>query len=165
MQCVRDEERPAPRAERGAAIVEFALCLPLLAILVFAGIDVGRAYATSEWVKSAAREGALYASRESGAQQSGSGACADPNNATWHAVHEGGPVTVTFLPSVSSCTTDPAALASAGLGPGQPVRVTVTAQFRFLTPLGNVVLGGATSISSSVCVTIAGAAPSGAACP
>lgn len=153
------------RDQRGVAMVEFALCLPMLALLVLGGIDAGRAYATSEAVKNAAREGALFVSRASGAQQSGTGVCADPNNATWHAVHEGGPVVVTFRPSVTGCVTDPVTLSTARLAPGEPIRVTATAQFHFVTPLANLVLGHVTSLSSSVCVTIVGAAPSGEPCP
>lgn len=153
------------RAERGAALVEFALCLPLLCVLVFGAVDAARAYTTAEEVQAAAREGAMYARRAGGAQQPGPGVCADPNNATWHAKHEAAAVTLQFQPSITGCVNDPGTLAAAGLGPGQPLRVTATAPFRFLTPFGNVVLGARDSISASVCVTIEGAAPAATPCP
>jgi Flp pilus assembly protein TadG len=44
--------------ERGAAAVEFALVLPLLAVLVFGIIDFGRAYNAQETLTQAARVGA-----------------------------------------------------------------------------------------------------------
>jgi Flp pilus assembly protein TadG len=48
-------------AEAGAAVVEFALVAPLLLILVFGIIDLGRAYATLNQLAASAREGARVA--------------------------------------------------------------------------------------------------------
>jgi hypothetical protein len=146
-------------------MVEFALCLPLLAILVFGTIDVGRVYQTWEQAKNAAREGAAFVARHPGAQGSVSGVCADPGNATWHAVHESLPFTITYSPSAAGCLTDPGALAGAGLGPGQPIRVTATTHFRPFTPLASVLFGANPAVSASVCVNIVGAAPSPTPCP
>jgi Flp pilus assembly protein TadG len=47
--------------ERGAAAVEFALVAPLLLLLVFCIIDLGRAFATLNQLAAAAREGARVA--------------------------------------------------------------------------------------------------------
>jgi Flp pilus assembly protein TadG len=47
--------------DRGAAMVEFALVLPLLVMLVFGIISFGRAYNTTISMRSAAREGARAA--------------------------------------------------------------------------------------------------------
>jgi Flp pilus assembly protein TadG len=52
------------RDERGAAVVEFALVLPLLLLLVFMLIDATRAFYTLNSLISAAREGARYASAQ-----------------------------------------------------------------------------------------------------
>jgi Flp pilus assembly pilin Flp len=46
------------RSERGAALAEFALVLPLLAILVFGTIDAGRVFRLNTRLENAAREGA-----------------------------------------------------------------------------------------------------------
>jgi Flp pilus assembly protein TadG len=49
------------RGERGVAVVEFALVAPLLFILIFAIIDLGRAYSTLNQLAASAREGARLA--------------------------------------------------------------------------------------------------------
>jgi Flp pilus assembly protein TadG len=48
----------SPRAERGAAVVEFALVLPLLFMLVFGIIHFGRGYNAKIELTGAVREGA-----------------------------------------------------------------------------------------------------------
>jgi Flp pilus assembly protein TadG len=56
--------RPMPSTlgnERGAAVIEFALVAPLLLILVFGIIDLGRAYSTLNQLAASAREGARFA--------------------------------------------------------------------------------------------------------
>jgi Flp pilus assembly protein TadG len=47
--------------EAGVAVVEFALVAPLLFILIFAIIDLGRAYSTLNQLAASAREGARLA--------------------------------------------------------------------------------------------------------
>lgn len=47
--------------ERGAALVEFAIAVPLLFLIVWGAIDFARAYYTSNSLASAVREGARYA--------------------------------------------------------------------------------------------------------
>jgi Flp pilus assembly pilin Flp len=49
------------RDEAGAAVVEFALVLPILMLIVFGIIDFGRAFYTSNNLVSAVREGARFA--------------------------------------------------------------------------------------------------------
>ena len=46
------------RSERGQALVEFALVVPLLIIMVMAIIDFGRAWSLHQTITDAAREGA-----------------------------------------------------------------------------------------------------------
>jgi Flp pilus assembly protein TadG len=59
--------------ESGVAVVEFALVAPLLLILVFGIIDLGRAYSTLNQLAASAREGARVAAvlpnPENGASQ------------------------------------------------------------------------------------------------
>jgi Flp pilus assembly protein TadG len=52
--------RSLRREEEGAAIVEFALVMPILALIVFGIIDFGRAFYTVNNIISAVREGARY---------------------------------------------------------------------------------------------------------
>lgn len=46
--------------EQGAAVVEFALVMPILALIIFGIIDFGRAFYTLNNIISAVREGARY---------------------------------------------------------------------------------------------------------
>jgi Flp pilus assembly pilin Flp len=48
------------RNEEGAAVVEFALVMPILALIIFGIIDFGRAFYTVNNIISAVREGARY---------------------------------------------------------------------------------------------------------
>ena len=48
------------RNEEGAAVVEFALVMPVLALIIFGIIDFGRAFYTVNNIISAVREGARY---------------------------------------------------------------------------------------------------------
>lgn len=150
------------RNERGTALVEFAICLPLLTILASGVMDLGRVFVLQEGLRNAVRESAAYAALHPGQQQAGSGACADPANATWRGTNEGKAdtsVTFTYVPSVA-CTTDPNTLAAANLAPGQPLRVKATRTMHTLMPL----YAGDLKVSASVCVAVAGAAPTGT-CP
>jgi Flp pilus assembly protein TadG len=48
------------RRQDGAVAVEFALCLPVLLLLIAAVVDFGHAYYISQVISSASREGARY---------------------------------------------------------------------------------------------------------
>ena len=53
-------QRQRARGERGAALVEFAIVLPVLAMLIFGGLSAALAYDHKLDVTHAAREGARY---------------------------------------------------------------------------------------------------------
>jgi len=57
-------ERSSIMSERGNAMVEFAIILPLLLIVVFGIIDFGRALYTANNLTAAVREGARLASTQ-----------------------------------------------------------------------------------------------------
>lgn len=145
------------RRERGTALVEFALLLPLLALLGLGTVDFGRAYRTVNEVKNAAREGAAFAQVHP-ALLAGSG-CTTPDSAQWHARNEGGAAGGSFAVDV---TTPSGTFSSAdiGCGPfsaaatsGQNITVTVSAPFTILTPLVRSITGNPT-IRSSVTVRV-----------
>lgn len=155
---------PADRhpSDRGSALLEFAICLPLLTTLVFGIMDLGRAYVLQESLQNAAREAGAYAAVHPGQQKLASGACSDPGNADWQGTNEGkadATLTFTYSPSVA-CTTDLTALAAANLAPGQPMRIRATKTMKTLTPL----FAPSLSISATVCVAVAGGTPTGT-CP
>jgi Flp pilus assembly pilin Flp len=52
--------RSLTRDEEGAAVVEFALVMPILALIIFGIIDFGRAFYTVNNIISAVREGSRY---------------------------------------------------------------------------------------------------------
>jgi hypothetical protein len=59
-----DAARPAHAASRGAAIVEFALVLPILLFLVMAVIDIGHLIETRMILTNVSREGGSIGSRQ-----------------------------------------------------------------------------------------------------
>lgn len=151
--------RPARRVsgERGTALVEFAVILPLLALVAFGTVDLGRAYRTVNQVKNAAREGAAYAQTHP-ARLAGVG-CTTPDTAQWHVRNEAGSASAGFAVEVS---TPGGTFSSADIGcapfsatatSGQDVSVTVSTPFTVLTPLVRAVTGNPT-IRSSVTVRV-----------
>ena len=59
-----ERARAFGRGERGAAVVEFALVLPILMLFVFMFIDAARGFYTINSLVSSVREGARYASAQ-----------------------------------------------------------------------------------------------------
>lgn len=143
-------------------MVEFALVLPLIAILVCGAVDFGRYFAAWNEVKNAAREGALYAERHPLQQRrTASGACTYPNNIADKAMQEraenagDASFTVTISPPVpGGCltVTDPMA---APIKPGDTVTVTVSKRVELITPLMDRIVGDV-DITASVRVTVQG---------
>lgn len=112
----------ADTRDRGSAAVEFALILPILLLVLFGIVDFGRLYFTQITLTDAAREGARVLALE-GASGSGfttAQADADARTRVQDAV-TGIDSTVTV--STGACIV------------GQPVTVTASTNFTFLTPL------------------------------
>ena len=53
---------PAARSRPGAALAEFALVMPIFALILVAALDFGRVYYHSQIIENCARNGALYES-------------------------------------------------------------------------------------------------------
>ena len=64
----------AASAQRGTALIEFTLVLPLLLVMTVAAVDFGRAFFVKNVVSQAAREGVRLARR-----------CRPPPTAPWSA--------------------------------------------------------------------------------
>lgn len=149
------------RGEEGAALAEFAICLPFLTLLVLGTLDLGRAFILAEKAKNAAREGAAYAAKYPGRQVAGSG-CVDPETVTWHVNNESNRTfTVLVNNAEPGCTTSP----TGALAPGNPIKVTARTSFAAFTPVAAKLIGSNPTVSASVCVNILGASPNGTACP
>ena len=105
--------------DRGAAAVEFAICLPLLLLLVFGIIDFGRALNAQLSLTQAAREGVRLAAL-------GYSSAAVDARANAAAPGLGG-VTVTIT---DACPP--------GAGPTDDAQVNVSYSFSFITPVGSI---------------------------
>jgi Flp pilus assembly protein TadG len=124
--------------DRGAAMVEFALLLPMLLLIVFGIIDFGRALNAQITLTQAAREGARLA------------ALGQPGvvSRTQAAATGLSPVNV----SVTSCP--------AGAGPSADAVVSVSYSFTFVTPVGAIAgLIGGSGFGSPITLTAQGVMP------
>jgi hypothetical protein len=115
--------------ERGQSLVEFALCLMIL-ILIFLGVfDLGRAFHSYVGITNAAREGARYGSMHP----------EDTSGIKLRAVNEGQNSGIVL--NLDDVVPD----AGSGLS-GDPIAVTVTYEFRFITLLAAQRLRGGSTI-------------------
>ena len=122
-------------ADRGAAAVELALLLPVLLLLVFGIIDLGRALNAQITLTQAAREGARLAALSQANVVSRTQAAATGLS--------GVTVTVTACPSGGGSTSD--------------ATVQVSYPFTFVTPLGAIArLFGGSGPGSSLTLTATG---------
>lgn len=138
-------------------MVEFALLLPLLALLGLGTVDLGRAFRTVNEVKNAAREGAVYAQLHP-TRLAGT-ACTTPDTTQWRVRNEAGSTGAGYVVEVStpagtfSSSDTGCAPFSAAATSGQNITVTVSTPFHLLTPLVRSVTGS-TTIRSSVTVRV-----------
>lgn len=134
----------------GAALVEFALLLPFLALLVFGTVDLGRAFQLKNAAINMAREGAAYgqfnparvANCATGDDIVGRAQAENPGLAVTVAVKRRAQATgvVTALPQ--TCTTASAVA-------GDSIIVTVTTEMTVLTPLVSITTGSVADVSGS----------------
>jgi Flp pilus assembly protein TadG len=99
------------RYDRGSAIIETALVLPILLLVVFGITEWGRALMTTNILNQAAREGARIAA----VAADSSGAVARINQV------------------LTAANVTPAAISVVGPGAGEVITVTVDADFTFLS--------------------------------
>jgi hypothetical protein len=149
------------RRDRGVALIEFALLLPILAIIVFGTIDLGRAFQLKNQLKNAAREGAAYAQVQPARQVSNTGVCANPNNIRHRAQKElpnnGTGFTILVTPPDSSTLGSPNGCETvAGYAPGEEITVAARRDFDVFTPLVGAITGDPITITETVTVVIQG---------
>ena len=149
--------RSARRDQRGVALVEFALVLPLLAMIVLGTIDLGRVYALQNRLKSAAQEGAAYAQLFP-TQVTNTGSCADPDNITYKALQEDSGVASGFTASVANTDANSAITGchATSVSPGTHVKVTVQARFAVLTPFLSNIMGSPLNVTGTSEVVVQG---------
>lgn len=120
--------RTRAECDRGAASVEFAVLLPLLLLLVFGIIDLGRALNVQISLTHATREGVRASAL------GGEDVAAVVRDAV-------GPLVNVTAVTVTACSNPPTA--------GQRTTVTATARVDFATPLGAFLPGNTTGIDVS----------------
>jgi Flp pilus assembly protein TadG len=118
------------RREEGTALVEFALILPILALLLFAMLDFGKAF--NYWIDEThlANEGARWAVVN---KNPGGGSLQQYilSQATTAELRNGG--TASIVNPAQVCITFPNGTSNVG----DPVRVTVSATYHWLAFLGS----------------------------
>ncbi len=127
--------------DRGAAAVEFALCLPLLLLIVFGIIDFGRALNAQITLTQAAREGVRLAALgySNAAVQTRADAAA---------------------PGLSGLSVTIAANCPPGAGPTANAEVNVSYSFSFITPVGAIAgMFGGSGFGSPIMLTAQGVMP------
>ena len=110
------------REDTGAAAVEFALVLPILLLLIFGIVDFGRLYFTQITLTDAAREGARVLALE-GASGSGYTSTQAATDAESRVQDAATGVNSTVSVTSGTCVD------------GEPVTVTASTSFSFITPL------------------------------
>jgi Flp pilus assembly protein TadG len=120
------------RHEHGVALVEFALVLPLIAVMLFGALDMGRAFNYWLDVTQLAHEGARYAAVNQNP---------DPSSPSFLA----GLHTQSYLPAPledgGHSVTSPLQVCvhlPQGTSVGKPVTVTVTSEYRFMSIFGRI---------------------------
>lgn len=106
--------RRGRKAERGTALIEFTLILPLLLIMTVAAVDFGRAFFVKNVVSQAAREGVRLRAVTSSA--------------------DSGLVRARVLQVANSSNVTVTSLAINGPDASRQVRVRVTAEFNWIFP-------------------------------
>ena len=129
-------------SEEGVALVEFALVLPILALLLFAMIDFGKAF--NYWIDEThlANEGARWAVVD---RNPGGGSLQQylVDQATTAELRNGGTASVANPAEV--CNSFPSGTSNVG----DPVLVTVSATYNWLPIIGNRIGVTQTTISGS----------------
>jgi Flp pilus assembly protein TadG len=144
--------------EAGAALVEFALLVPFLALLVFGTIDLGRVFSQQNRLRNAAREGGLYA-QYFPTQVTNTGACTDPNNITYKALQEDSGAASNFSVSVTNADAGSgiAGCRTVTVSPGTHVKVTAArANFPILTPFIGAFIGNSVTLHGTAEVVVQG---------
>ncbi|HEY7941478.1 MAG TPA: PKD domain-containing protein [Candidatus Limnocylindrales bacterium] len=159
----RAPSAPQRRRRRGQAVVEFAIILPVFALLMLIAIDVGRLFLSYIDVSNAAREGAAYAAGNptdtAGILTAATQETNSQNQPGQHAF------TLTTACTDSSGTTIACSTAAGGAGAGNRVVVTVREPFTFFTPLINTFFGNNLAMSTTASSAVLGLAATAGGTP
>jgi TadE-like protein len=153
--------RRQPGRSRGQSLVEFAFVMPVIVLLAFAFIDLGRAVYTLNTISNAARDGARVAAVNQLDPVNGPWQCnpqrpvEDVNNPGWTfrgcAVDAGKTAGVRNADVTVSYAAPPSVIltCSGTLTVGCIATVTVTAHYTPITPVAGQLIGAITFTSTS----------------
>lgn len=110
--------------ERGAMAAEFALMLPVLAVLIFGAIQFGIALTNYEQLTYGARSGIRSFSAARGSTTPLTAATTALDNATPNLTSSS--ITVVFSVNGTTCTTDAGCATALGTAAGLPSKITAT---------------------------------------
>ncbi len=117
--------RKLRKSEKGQALVEFTMIMPLFVLLFCGMVDFGRAFYTWLVITNAAREGARIAAVQSDAST--------VNNRIYQSFCDNYP---------SDCTLDPTKLSITKTNVqgsrGTPVKIDLSYNFQYVTPIGSI---------------------------
>jgi Flp pilus assembly protein TadG len=141
---VRSETRPHRRGHQGQSLVEFALIMPLLALLFLGAVDLTRAFYTYIALQNATREAARVVV-DFPYEYDDSAACSAGNSEALPFVTVScGAGTLTISPAANTGVSPPRRV------PGrQPITVTATATFTPVTFMMTAITGGTITLRAS----------------
>jgi Flp pilus assembly protein TadG len=131
------------RSEKGVALVEFALLLPILALLLFGMLDFGKAF--NYWIDEThlANEGARWAAVNKNPSTSGTLQQYIRSQATTTELRDGG--TSSISGPLSVCITYPSGTANEG----DPVKVTVQTTYNWMGLIADRISVASSTITGS----------------
>src|SRR5919201_2566867 len=141
---VRSDTRLHPRGHQGQSLVEFALIMPLLALIFLGAVDLTRAFYTYIALQNATREAARVVI-DFPYEYDDSAACSAGNQEALPFVTVScGAGTLTISPAANTGVSPPRSV------PGrQPVTVTATATFTPVTFMMTAITGGTITLRAS----------------
>lgn len=143
LRCFAASRRSLVRSQRGTALIETALILPLLLLICVGIFEFGRAYQTWEVLTNAAREGARVAILPTGTP-----AAAEARVREY--LSGGG---LSSGPAVGvAVTASPVSMGAAGSSAGSLITVTYPFSFMVLQPVAQLVVSG-TMTGSPITIT------------
>lgn len=149
------ERAGSGRRPTGQAMAEFAILLPVLLLLLVVAVDFGRLFATFVAVNNAAREGVAFAAAHP--TQVTATDNADPDNVTYRARLEvtdsSDPRFTSVTVGTPTCNPSPCPTVL-GTGGGSTIKISVTTQFNFFTPIIAALVGSSMNLGASATAVI-----------
>jgi len=146
MRWLQRRNRDHSVGERGQALVEFALILPVLVLILMGVFDFGRAFFAYNAISNGAREGARYGVIHPTARDGDGFPPYDPDTI------EGQAVAQTIILDMDEI--DVQVVPDSPFDRGEPITVTVTYDFYAITPLIGQIIGNPLTLRSSATMII-----------